>query len=510
MGKLKLQKKLELLEKQKEYLSLLEAKKERGKKDLFFFNKYILESNENRKKLLVPHVHGEWTDWFNESDKRIRCILVPRSSFKSTFFTAGWSLQLLVSNPAIRILIANATLNNAQKFLGEIKQHLQKNEELIRLYGKLYRKGLKWSEDEMDIVGKPLGVREPNISAAGVGGNLVSQHYDVIIGDDLVNLENSATRFQANKVIDWWQRSLSLLEPNGTYLLIGTRWAYYELYSYLQEELNDKVDFYIRGAFKEDGSLYFPERFNYQKLAELKALHGSYIFSAFYLNKPVDEDSAIIKESQLKYFTEEQDRDIHTARLPDRLNIFAGVDPAFSQESGADYTGISVVGVDEFSNWFILKCSHEKLTSNELINELFEINSEFSPETICIELIGGSQSILGAIQEEEKKRGVNLPLYEIKAQGMVSKETRIRTSLQPKFEQGKVYLRKGMGELVDELLRFPKAPHDDMIDSMSLIDQVAYAPNSSEAKQQMPSSKLEARIRKEDQEVFDEIMGNHW
>ena len=167
-------KKLEL------YENLLVKKKKKGLEDLFYFNKHIIEADPNRQKFLVPHVHGEWTDWYLKSKKRIKMILVPRACFKSTFFTVGRSLQALCQSRDNRILIANATLANSQNFLNEVKMHLRKNEGLTRLYGEFYDKNLKWSQDEIEVSGRSLGAREPSVSAAGVGGNLVSRHYSMI------------------------------------------------------------------------------------------------------------------------------------------------------------------------------------------------------------------------------------------------------------------------------------------------------------------------------------------
>ena len=42
------------------YEILLNKKKQRGLEDLLFFNRNIVESDEKRRGLLVPHVHGEW------------------------------------------------------------------------------------------------------------------------------------------------------------------------------------------------------------------------------------------------------------------------------------------------------------------------------------------------------------------------------------------------------------------------------------------------------------------
>jgi predicted phage terminase large subunit-like protein len=447
------------------------AKKLKGLEDLYFFNKYIIEANTERQKMIVPHVHGEWATWFKTTLARIKMILVPRGTFKSTFFTVGWSLQQIAKNKNKRILIANATLANSRRFLGEIQRHIKENELFKTLYGEMFDPRLKWNEDELVVSGRDLGIKESNVTAVGVGGNLVSQHYDIIIGDDLVNDENSATRYQADKVIDWWRRSLALLEPDGLYLLIGTRWSYYELYQNIIQN-HPEIDKYIRGAYNPDGSFYFPERYNEDKLNELKKLHGSYIFSSFFLNDPVDEETALIKKSQILYWGDKEER-----QLPRNLAVFACCDPAISQEAHVDNSTIIVVGVDLDDNWYVLELRREKWTVGELIENLFATNKEWKPKTMSIEVVGMAQGLMDPIHREEEARQIYLPLVEIKARGQVTKETRMRAILQPRFERGKIFLRRGMFDLEEELLKFPKAAHDDAMDALTDISEIGFQPD---------------------------------
>jgi phage terminase large subunit-like protein len=451
-------------QKEELYRNLLIKKKIKGLENLYFFNKYIVEQLKERRKLIVPHVHGEWVNWSLASKKRIKMILVPRGSLKSTFMTVGGTLQRICRNRNSRILIANATIANAQKFLGEIKEHLTKNEELKLLYGDFFQLNSKWNETEIEVKGRALGTREPTVFTCGVGGNLISQHYDTIFADDLVNAENSATRLQANKVIDWWKRAFSLLDPEGEMYVIGTRFTYYELYSYILDKMGDQVDSYVHGAYNTDGSFYFPEKYNKDKLIELKRLHGSFLFSSFYLNMPIDEDSAIIKKSQILYYE----------TPPENLAIFAMCDPAVSQGVDADYSTIVVAGVDVNDNWYVLEVRREHWQVSELVTNLFEVNAIYNPSTISIEVIGQAQGLLTPIRDEEQRLKKYLPLKEIKSRPLVTKQMRIRSILQPRFENRKVYIKQDMFTLEEELLNFPKASHDDIIDALVDLSEIGY------------------------------------
>lgn len=511
------------------YNTLLQKKARRGLDDLFFFNKYIVEQDEKRRNYIVPHVHKEWSDWYKASNARIKMILVPRGCFKSTFFTVGRSLQALAQDRNHRILIANATSSNATKFLGEIKDHIQKNEIYKSLYeydkhGKhlpMYNKNLTWNEDEIIIDGRDLGIKESTITAMGVGAGLASQHYSLIIADDLVNEVNSATKLQSDKVIDWWKRAFSLLDYDGEMVIIGTRWSYYELYSYILDDpmLSKNVDFYIRGAYKKDGSLYFPELLNEEKLEELKYLQGSYLFSTFYLNDPVDEDSALIKHSQIKYWITNEERnallktkeDTDDKVLPSNLNIFMVCDPAISQAVRADYSSIVVVGVDSDNNWYVLETRRGKWTVGAYIDEIFAAHKEWKPITTSIEVIGQSQGLQKSIYDEEDKRNYEINTVWIKSRPRVKKETRIRAVLQKKFERGKIFIRRDMFDLEDELLHFPKSAHDDLIDPLTDVQDIGFAPEDQVVELKETGSKLQNRliIPQKDGNV-DPVMGEYY
>ena len=474
------------------YRSLLIKKKEKGLKDLLFFNKYILEADEKRRNLLVDHVHGEWTRWYKNSTKRIKMILVPRACFKSTFFTVGSTIQDICKNRNSRTLIANATLGNSQKFLGEMKEHFRKNEELIKLYGQFYEPKLKWNEDEFDVLGKGLGSKEATVTAVGVGGNLVSQHYSRIICDDLVNLENSSTRYNSEKVIDWWQRAFSLLDYDGEMLIIGTRWSYFELYSWIRDKFAVDADIYIRGAYNDDGSLYFPELLNEAKLKELKGLQGSYVFSSFYLNNPVDEASALIKREFLKYYGPGEEN-----QLPQNLNIFAVCDPAVSQKQDADESSIIIVGVDTDNNWWILETRSGQWTTQELIENLFAVHAQWKPITMTLEVIGQAQGIMLPIHDEEDRRKVYLPLVEITVRDHIRKEIRIRSVLQPRFERGKVFIKRDMYDLEEQIIHFPRSKRDDMIDALTDVEDISFAVETSDAPYKDSGSKLQDILNKQ-------------
>jgi predicted phage terminase large subunit-like protein len=509
------QKRLKRVENLLSYQRLLRGKK--GLQDLYFFNREVLEKDyPKRQKNIVPHVHGEWWEWYKNSESRLKMILVPRGTLKSTFFTVGGTLQMIAQDPDSRILIANATLGNAQKFVGEVKMNIQKNENFRELYGDFYNPDGKWTESEIAVKKRSRGVREPTVTAVGVGGNLVSQHYSHIWWDDLVNEQNVFTRDQALKVIEWWQKSLSLLDPDGTGVIIGTRWSHFELYQHILDELEDEVDIFIRSAYNEDGSTYYPELLSQKKLAQLRRLEGSYTFSAFYLNNPVDEESSLIKRSEIHYWGGECPCGRrHRKPVRGELSVFVTCDPAFSQSSQADFSAIATVGVDNSNGWWVLETAHGKWRTNELIDRLFDTYDRWKPDAMSLEAMSAAQGMIQPLQEEMDKRGVYMPIREIKSRVISNKQAKFRAILQPRFQQGKVFVHSSQEELVDELIRYPRSKHDDLLDALTDVSEIGFPPDRDidieDKKPVTMEERFKAKLDRMDDDIYDDpVFGDWW
>ena len=439
-----------------------------GKKDLFYFNKHILKYKDVTKE-----VHGEWQEFKEHSKKKMKLILVPREHFKSSYFTIGETLQDIVKNQSIRILIANATLGNALSFLREIKEHIERNETLHKYFPETaswQERSSKWSEKQIILPRERVG-KEPTIEATGVGGNLVSQHYDKIVLDDLVNRENVATRLQADKVIDYFKYCLSLLESDGEILIIGTRWSYFELYQYILDELKNDFDIFIRNCWRNESQTipYFPEKFTKEHLDKLKRIQGNYIFSCQYENNPVDIDKAVFKKSSFRYYQ----------KAPELLTITTTIDPNFSERRTADFGVILTLGQDLKGNLYILDIIRKQMNPYVLINRIIFTFFKWKPEVIGVEANALQKTLQYFINEVLTNRNLHLPIRPIKVNTQISKEMRI-LALQPLFEQGKIFLPLNHPELKyleDELIKFPLAKTDDIVDALASQLQFTYKPS---------------------------------
>lgn len=437
-------------------------KQQRSKlEDLYSFNHDILgyqEMAESPHRLMCSSVQN--------AGKR-HLDLWPRGTFKSTMITVGNSIREIGLNPNIRILIANATLQNAKSFLREIKTHFERNEKLKEIMGDQVNKDDKWTETEIIVKGRTKNLKEPTIQVAGVGMSLVSQHYDLIIGDDLVNTESVNTPEQIEKTKIWFKMAMSLLEPNGRIFLIGTRYHFDDLYGWIIKE-HPEYNPQIHSIYDEEGNSIFPERFTPEIIEDIKQTQGSYLFSCQYLNNPVDDENAKFKKSQIKYY---EDKDLEGKQL----NTAYAIDRAYSLAKTADYTAHVIGSVDLDNNLYIRLALRTKEHEGKLIDRIFNNKNYFNVERTGIEQKAFNDTIKPALDDEMRKRNDFFLVEELK--GRTSKIARIE-SLVPRFEAGSIYIKKDMTDLEDELLRFPMAEHDDLADGTAYLLDLISQPQS--------------------------------
>jgi len=266
-----------------------------------------------------------------------------------------------------------------------------------------------------------------------------------------------------------------LLEKNGEMIIIGTRWREDDLYGWLMDKENGVLqdfDIFFRTAITDElwdegkkefvkGTVLWSEKYNLKDLSEIKRKMGPYAFSSQYLNNPISQADADFKKIWFKYY--------ETADIKGMdMNRYTFVDPAISMDTQADYSAIVTIGVDQYSNIYILDIVREHLKPDELINEIFRTYEIWHPLSIGVEQVGFQKTLRYTLKKEEEIRKRFLNIVELRPDGR-NKEQRIR-GLQPQYASGKVLHNRDLMYniyLEDELLRFPRGKHDDMIDALA-------------------------------------------
>lgn len=181
-------------------------------------------------KDITLSTHGQIIETLMDECKR-KLICVPRGCFKSSLGVVSYCIYRILNDPNIRILIDSELYTNSKNLLREIKLHLE-SQALTDLFGE-FKTDHTWNESEITIQQRTKNLKEATITSGGMGTTKVGQHYDLIIFDDMNSDNNSQTQEGREKVIQHYRMATSILEPHGTIVVIGTRYAQNDLIGFI-------------------------------------------------------------------------------------------------------------------------------------------------------------------------------------------------------------------------------------------------------------------------------------
>lgn len=468
--------------------------------DLFWFCKNVLGFT-----LLEEEPHGALCRWLQKpapSGKRL--ILMPRVSFKTTIVSIGYMLWRLVQDPGERHLLDSDLRANAKKLLAVQRRHLETNIRLRQLYGDLTTE-TGWTEEQITLARERIS-KEPSIMTSGMDQVVVMLHFDRICGDDLVNNTNIITAESLEKTRDHIRLLNPLLElpeinPAREIVLLGTRWDDQDAYAWILrgtgldgEAIEAELDrgesqigewsVFFRSAYRfidedktthylaEEGdglfSLFTPKFLEAQRSSENL---GAYWFAANYLNNPVPAGDASFKREWFKYWT---------PPLPEQMDVLMIVDPAISEARHGDKSAIVIAGVTFGQDIYLFEAWKDRVNPRALIRHIYEFYRVYRPRLVGIETVAFQRALKFMLDDVAAEEGVWMPIRELRPDTRETKEMRIR-SVQPLYEDGRIWHTRSMGLLEMELLKWRstrKRQPDDLADCLGYLRTLAAPPSS--------------------------------
>lgn len=441
-------------------------------------------------------VHDD-TEKFLSRPSMKKALLLPRDHLKTSMVTIGKSVQFILNNPNVRILIANQIWDFSRKILSEIKGHLEDKSDLPQLFGQFVSNS--WTQDSIVVKQRTRSLKEPTIMTTGVEAENTGGHYDKIFLDDLMGHQNCQTPEQREKAKRFRRSMIALLEPGGEIIDIGTRWHNDDTFSEIMANEMDYYDIMVR-QIVENGKLIFPKKFSKKfdpvrknwihvdyncldYVTHLKKSMTSAEFSAQYMNEPVDEENQLFKPSYFKYYD----------KRPERLFVSMTIDPAISEKQSADFFALNVSGMDENYKIYVLDTLKGHWKVSESIDNIFTTYLKWKPSVVGLETVAYQKALKSWLEEKMRERGVYFPITELRRNTNESKEFRIK-ALEPFYREGLIFHAPWMKSIELELQQFPKGKHDDEIDALaSQLDLLV--PGDSQASEAIPAGCWEAAFQ---------------
>jgi len=454
--------------------------KQKALTSLYFHAKEICGFN----RLTSPE-NEEWCWTLEERHKRL-LLLAPRLTYKTTVHAKAYPIWELDQDPNLRILLVNEVESNSIKWLRAIKGIYERNVTYRHFFGDRVGRA-KWGEKEIIIKQRTANPSEPSIGAIGFGGTLTSAHYDRIIVDDLVGPDDRASATTRAKKIEWFKELVSLIDQDGLIIILGTRWHYADLYDYIINDLNpqlkpeDQYKIMVQSCYDQNGKTAFPNHFSDADLDRIKIETASAIFSANYVNDPLQEGARVFSLDDLEYFNLRKWQKDFEARKeawdgngsrvdpegdPEPETLYFGyLDPSLGK-AGSDYPAFIVLGVGDDGYMRVVDAILELMPPSQQVKTIIDLQKAYDFEVFGIEGNGFQELLEQELEEASAKEGVYVPIELINHRG--NKQVRIENA-EPtikRYVRFRDDWRTAYPKLMTQLIQFPVAGHDDGPDAL--------------------------------------------
>ena len=257
----------------------------------------------------------------------------------------------------------------------------------------------------------------------------------------------------------------ALADREGRAVFIGTPMGRNHFYDLYTEAVLGKED-YKAWHFTTYDNPTIPKR----EIDQAKRTMSSFAFRQEFMASFEAMGSAMFSENWIQYGEEPKDGE-----------YYISVDLAGFENAGhktksrrLDQTAISIVKVNT-KGWWVKDIIHGRWSLNDTAIKIFEAVRTHRPVRIGIEKGIAQQAVMSPLMDLQKRTGRFFHV-ELLTHGNQKKNDRVMWALQGRFENGFISLNKGEWNMrfLDQLFQFPDPlTHDDLVDSLAYIDQLA-------------------------------------
>lgn len=458
------------------------------KDDLLYFGKVI--SPQTFYYPSAP-IHEEISTLIMDRSIRQIEIQAPRGIGKSKLNLFNILHHVTFDEGDKVVVIQSKTRKESVNRLTDLKEILNYNAIYKDLFGYAGEQvSSLWREDKIKTKINGWNV---SINALGTGqpvrGMLEGDtRITLYVLDDADDEDNTVTKEQMEKNFDKFLGGIAGLDRrNGRVIVIGTPIRQ----GCIVDRLNGSSGWETRHykCIDDNGNLLweemYPKAWLDAKKEELKEQGMLRKFYSEYQCEIVGEEDQLFKPEYVRYWDGTLDGSylsithLDGVELPTKkivpVNVFLGIDPASSTKQTADYSVTMPVAYDG-DNLYVLPYFRKRVTPTAHAEQIIETIKLLKPVRAQVETVGYQEMMRQYLRQRLDEEKIWVGGLETKYTPRTEKSARLE-ALHPLFYNKRVFLKKNMNELFDELLSFPRGRHDDTLDGLYYATRKLIAPD---------------------------------
>jgi len=224
---------------------------------------------------------------------------------------------------------------------------------------------------------------------------------------------------------------------------------------------------------EDDGELAWSQRFSQKTVAGLKATLGPYGYAGQYQQAPTPRGGGIFKRDWWQIWDDETAASYGCVSPGGKLGfpaceyIIASLDTAYTEKTENDYSALTIWGVwrdrRDLPRVILMSAWRDRLSIHELVERVAASCRRFKVDRLLIESKAAGISAAQEIRRLHSGEGYGVQLLDPKGGDKVARAY----AVQHLFSDEMVYApdRDWADMVMTEMGSFPRAPHDDLVDS---------------------------------------------
>lgn len=300
--------------------------------------------------------------------------------------------------------------------------------------------------------------------ASGVDGAIVGRGADLLIIDDPIkNYQEAYSTTYREKLWNWYLTvAKTRLQKNAAVLVNMTRWHMDDLAGRLLDEDRGKHRWHVitlpaiaeeDEKYRKKGEALWPAFFPMKYLEEVRDTSPLFIWESLYQQKPPKDIGSVFNRETFKYYNGDA--------LPKIRRKIHSWDTAFKKGQEADFS-VNTVWAECENGYYLLNVWRARAEFPELKRQAIAMYEAERPHAVLVEDKASGQSLV-----QELKRETRIPVMPIKVD--TDKLARAH-AVTPLFASGRVFFPEKspwLASLMEEMIAFPAAAHDDQVDSVT-------------------------------------------